>query len=206
MGVMRDRPPSRRWSGQTAIPVPDRSEPGRSLARRNRHNGRRTGGSGSRGAEPAASRYAHRPAAGFATRRGVPLRLRAGAQQSVDRSIGVRMRPADAGAAPTRRAIRRSGREVLLLALRRRLRRIAGGLRWPAQFVEPRFEHCDTGVLRGDVGVLDCDPPVSQRQPSGQRRDQRVLLEVAQLGGRGEQRHPMARIDSPVTASRSFWG
>ena len=47
--------------------------------------------------------------------------------------FGGRMqRPTDAGAAFTRRAIRRGGREVLLLALRRRLRRIAGGLRWAA--------------------------------------------------------------------------
>jgi hypothetical protein len=62
------------------------------------------------------------------------LALRAGAQQPVDRSIRVRMqRPADAGAAFARRAIRRRGRKVLLLALRWRLRRIAGGLRWATE-------------------------------------------------------------------------
>ena len=48
------------------------------------------------------------------------------------------------------------------------------------------------------------DPLVRQRQPSGQRRDQRVLLGVAQLSGGGEQRHPAFRIDSAVTASRIF--
>ncbi|MFL5279907.1 MAG: hypothetical protein ACJ8AW_02635, partial [Rhodopila sp.] len=56
---------------------------------------------------------------------------------------------------------------------------------------------CDAGVLRGD-------PFVCRHQPSGERRDQRVLLGVAQLSGGREQRHPMCRTDAAVTASSTF--
>ena len=63
--------------------------------------------------------------------------------------------------------------------------------------VEPRLQGCDAGVLRGD-------PFVCRHQSSGERRDQRVLLGVAQLSGDREQRHPTGRIDSAVTASSAF--
>ena len=60
---------------------------------------------------------------------------------------------------------------------------------------EPCLQRRDTGILRGDAFVLCGEPLVRQRQPSGQRRDQRVLLGVAQLGGCGQQRHPPCRIE-----------
>ena len=63
----------------------------------------------------------------------------------------------------------------------------------------------DAGVLCGNMGGLRGEVGVRQRQPSSQCRNQRVLLEVAQLRGGGKQGHPMCRIDSPVTASRNFW-
>ena len=62
----------------------------------------------------------------------------------------------------------------------------------------------DAGILRRNMGGLDSDPLVRQDQPSSQRRDQRVLFWVAQLGGDREQRHPTCRIDSAVTVSRTF--
>ena len=52
--------------------------------------------------------------------------------------------------------------------------------------VEARLEGGDANLLRGDMGVLGRGAGVRQRQPGGQRRDQRVLLEVAQLGGSGK--------------------
>ena len=113
------------------------------------------------------------------------LAFRAGGQQLVDGSIRVRMqRPADAGAAFARQAIRGGGREVLLLPLRGRFRGVAGGLRRAGQFVKPRLQRCDAGVLRGDTCILRGDVGVRQSQPGGQRRNQRVLLGVAQLRGR----------------------
>src|SRR6202789_3484695 len=107
-------------------------------------------------------------------------------------------RPPHAGAAFAWWAIRGRGRELLLLPLRGRLRGVAGGLRRPGQFVEPRLQGRDACILRGNVGVR-------QRQPGGQRADQRVLLGVGQLHRGREQGHPMCRIRSPVTASRNFW-
>ena len=128
--------------------------------------------------------------------RGVTLR--AGGQPLVDCAIGVRMQcPANAGAAFARRSIRSGGRAVLLLALRGRPRRVGGSLRWASQFVDPRLQSRDAGVLRRDAAIR-------QSQPRGQRRDQRVLLGVAQVGGNREQRHPMCRIDPPVAVSSNF--
>ncbi len=94
----------------------------------------------------------------------------------------------------------------MLLSLRGRLRGVAGVLRRTGQFVEPRLQRYDAGVLDSDMGGLCGDPFVRQEQPSGQRCDQRVRFGVSQLGGNREPGHPMCRIDSLVTVSRNFRG
>ena len=72
------------------------------------------------------------------------------------------------------------------------------------QFVKPRLQCCDAGVLSGDTCILLGDVGVRQSQPGGQRRNQRVLFGVAQLGGNRKPGYPLFTIDSAVTASRVF--
>jgi hypothetical protein len=120
--------------------------------------------------------------------------LRAGGQQPVDRAIGVRMqRPPDAGAAFTPQPIGCGGVEVRFLALRNWFGCVARGLRRSGRGAAP------PGLRYGRPGRRSVDPPT----PSGQSAP-RVLLGVAQLDGGAEQRHPLFRIDSPVTTSRIF--
>ena len=90
------------------------------------------------------------------------------------------------------------------MPMRGRLRGVVGVLRRTGQFVEPRLQGCDAGVLSDDTCILRGDAGVRQSQPGGQRRNQRVLFGVAQLGGNRKPRHPLFRIDSAVTVSRKF--
>ena len=85
----------------------------------------------------------------------------------------------------------------MLLPLGGRFRGVAGVLRRTGQFVKSRLQRCNACILRSDVGVR-------QSQPGGQRRNQRVLFGMAQLGGNRKPRHPLFRINSAVTASRIF--
>ena len=70
------------------------------------------------------------------------------------------------------------------------------------QFVEPRLKRCDAGVLRGHVGALGRDPFVRRHQPLGQRRDQRVLLGMAQLRRSRKQKHPRCRRGTGLSVKR----
>ena len=130
------------------------------------------------------------------------LTVRASGQlgSTIRSGLGCSVRPTP-GRLLRGRAICGGGWEVLLLALRRRLGRIAGGLRRASRFLEPRLQGRDAGVLRGDGSWAAC----AVRQRCGdQHQDQRILLGVAQFGGVREQRHPGFRIDPPVTVSRIF--
>ena len=62
--------------------------------------------------------------------------------------------------------------------------------------------------ISGKAAIADIlcgDPFVRRGKPHGQRRDQRVLLGVAQFGGGREQGHMTGRIKPLVTVSSVFW-
>ena len=80
--------------------------------------------------------------------------VRAGRQSGFDHPIRVRMKhPTHPGATLAGRAI--GGGAIRLLSLRGRLGRIVGSFRRAGQFVEPRFQRRDAGVLRRDPRLGD---------------------------------------------------
>jgi len=92
-------------------------------------------------------------------------------------------------------------RAVGLVSLRRRGAGVLRGLRRAGQFVDPRLQGGDAGVLYGDPLILlgelkrlRRDDLLACRQTGDQGRDDGVLLGVAQLAGIGCRGHPALRI------------
>jgi len=130
-------------------------------------------------------------------RRGTRPHISGSRQAGIDHPVRLRMqRSANAGAALAWRTDL-TFRAVLLLALRRRFRRVVRGLRRPGQFIEPRLK-------RGDACVLRRDPLVRRSKLRQQRQDQRILLSMAQPGEIRWFEHPAVRIDSDVIVSSSI--
>ena len=107
-------------------------------------------------------------------------------------------RSACAGAALAGWTIRPGGRRVLLLALGRWLGTVVRGFRRTCQFIDPGFKCHDPRVLGGDADF-------GRRQLPEERDDQRIFLGMAQGGQVGGDRHPMGRIEPPVTVSSENW-
>src|SRR5205085_11787966 len=108
-----------------------------------------------------------------------------GLEPGIDNAVRARFqRTADPGAALAWRLV--AGGTIGLLALRRRERRIVGGLLWPLERGQPLLQFSDAGKSR--VQLAD------QRQP---RADQRILFRVAQRAEVGPGRHPDVESSRP---------
>lgn len=57
-------------------------------------------------------------------------------------------------------------------------------------------------ALCGDGDALCSNPFVRRHQPLGQRRDQRILLGMAQLGRSRKQGHPSCRRDAGLSVKK----
>ncbi len=136
-----------RWPGPASL-APGQVAPGRLPVRRNRRSARRTGGSGSRRAAPAAVRYAHRIAAGCARLREM-RRCISGRWSAACRSSG---RGSDGSVRATPGRLLRGGRSLVRTGGRvSGLPKVASmncpGFRLTGQFVQPRLQGRHAGVL-----------------------------------------------------------